>query len=346
MVALRLLLLVSLQTALGFGLLRLFRQRSSGSESAALAILLGLPASSFLVFWLDVAEIRIDYLSVIAVIGAAATLLLAPTIGRRGLRPARIGSVTDRTATAAAVHPAEAPFLVVIAVLVLLSAWRCWYLPATTRDACVGMDLVAKYAVQDGTLRSSVFHDAFLRPYLSLQPFYAPFTALMQVLYRLTGLAFGKLWLTLLLVAFLVFLYRRLRESLHPCLASAVCLLFLAVPEMYAASYLVLTDWNAVLGNERDSLPAGVGDAADTRPPAFGSVLRIRVLGPARRPSSSSWSARSWRVGRPTAASRSSGPRRSWRFRSPSLRFGTGSTYRTSFRFSQAPLCPRIRTGS
>ena len=141
----------------------------------------------------------------------------------------------------------ELVFLALIVFLVLISIWRCYYLPVTQRDAIVGFDLVAKYAAEQGTIRSTVFSDPHLQGHLSNQPYYAPFTAIMQIIFRLTGLQFGKVWLSVIFIAFLVFLYKRLAVFSHPILAGMLTVVFLSIPVMYAYTFTVQSDYsNAV----------------------------------------------------------------------------------------------------
>jgi hypothetical protein len=132
-------------------------------------------------------------------------------------------------------------------IIVLVSVWRCYYLPVVTRDAIVGMDLVAKYAVKEGTLHSSVFSNEHLRPYLSNQPYYAPAAAILQAIYRLAGLAFGKIWLSLLFISFVLFLWSKLRETLHPALVGFFMIALMSAHEVYYQTYDVFTDFiNAI----------------------------------------------------------------------------------------------------
>jgi len=66
---------------------------------------------------------------------------------------------------------------------------------------------------------------------------------LMQVVFRLAGLPFGQLWLSAMFLSFVVFFYSRLRESVHSVVAGVVMVLLLAVPEMYAHTFMVLNDY-------------------------------------------------------------------------------------------------------
>src|SRR5688572_27697308 len=51
----------------------------------------------------------------------------------------------------------EAPFIVITLLVVLISAWRCYYLPPTPRDLTSGPEVIAEYAVKEHSLINSVF---------------------------------------------------------------------------------------------------------------------------------------------------------------------------------------------
>jgi hypothetical protein len=223
-------LFLLLQLLMGLGMLDRLRVTRPGAQRLALGMLAGLPVSSLVVFALDLVGIRLTAVSIaLGFLLAAAALNLA-----RPRRPAR---------PALRLAPCEWPFVLFLAGVIAISAWRAFYLPVTLRDAIVGLDLVAKYAAQQGTLASSVFHDPQLQGQLSNQPFYAPFPMLMQVVYRLAGLPFGQLWLSALFIAFVVFVYSRLKQSVHPIVAGVILFLLVAVPEMYAHTFMVLNDF-------------------------------------------------------------------------------------------------------
>lgn len=136
----------------------------------------------------------------------------------------------------------EIPIVLLILLLLAESVWKCIFAPGLTRDAIVGMDLVAKIAVEEKTIASSVFTGPELAGKLSNQPFYAPFVMLMQLLFRLAGEPLGKVWPAALFVSFVVFIHGWLRERLHPLLAGFFVLCFVATPIVHSYSYFVVTD--------------------------------------------------------------------------------------------------------
>ncbi|NIW78736.1 MAG: hypothetical protein GWN16_04415, partial [Calditrichae bacterium] len=118
-------------------------------------------------------------------------------------------------------------------------------LPVTPYDAIHGIDLVAKYAVQEGHIDSRMFDD--LKEHLSTQPYYAPFTALSQMIYRFSGHPFGKLWLSFMFLSLLIIFYVNIRQENHPIIAGLLTVMLIAIPELYAYTFLLQTDFsNAV----------------------------------------------------------------------------------------------------
>ena len=145
-------------------------------------------------------------------------------------------------------HLYEIPFFILLAYLLFISVWKCFYYPNIPFDTMVGSDMVAKAAVMEGTLDNSIFND-FLPQIstLSNQPYYAPFTMLMQVIFLALGGLFGKVWLSVLVIAFWLFLYFELRHYIHPILAGILIIIAFYSPEMFAYTYLVQTDYaNAI----------------------------------------------------------------------------------------------------
>lgn len=125
--------------------------------------------------------------------------------------------------------------------------WAAWFWPVTPFDAMAGIDLVAREAVNQGTINNRVFTDASLAGFLSNQPFYAPFAMLMQVMYRLLGFGYGQVWLGVMAIAASWCFWSVLRQYSHPFVANILWLLLILTPEFLGYTYLLQTDYlNAV----------------------------------------------------------------------------------------------------
>jgi hypothetical protein len=255
-----LVLLILLQGAIGFGIIR----RVPGFrpvQTLSLSLLAGLPASSVLVIAIDLVGVRLTAPAIIAVLILGAILL---NLGAAGRTRAALNGPWPKLAS---LRACEVVFLLLIAGFAATSLWQCIRLPVIARDMTVGADLVAKYAILEGRINSSIFTGEALRGQLSNQPYYAPFTMLMQIAYRLAGAPFGQIWLSVLFLPFLVYIYSRLRDRTHPLLAGFLVLSLTTVPLMVSYSYLLNTDFP-------NALFFGLGalflhDSRTTRSPAL-----------------------------------------------------------------------------
>ncbi|MEO6281750.1 MAG: hypothetical protein ABIN80_19175 [Dyadobacter sp.] len=230
-----------LQFLIGFGLVDRFGVINKLGQKISLSILLGFFVSSVAVFALELLHIKLTTFSILSVLALAALII---NFNLPHLLNRLLGAFTENRDT---VQVYELVFFLAAGYLLFYSVWRSYSIPVTPYDSIVGIDLVAKQAIKEGHIVSSIFYRPEFRPYLSTQPYYAPFTMLMQVIYRFAGLPFGQLWLGILTVSFFVFAYSKLCEKIHPVIAGFFVLLFITVPEMYAYTFLLQTDFsNAV----------------------------------------------------------------------------------------------------
>lgn len=135
----------------------------------------------------------------------------------------------------------EWPFLITVALLVLISVWKCYFFPPTPRDLITGPELLAEYAVREHTMISSVFS---IDLSTTNNIFKSPYITGLQILYKILVAPFGQVWLSVISVPFIVWLYSICRRSLHPLIAGFLMIFFISVPELYAYSYLVLYDYS------------------------------------------------------------------------------------------------------
>lgn len=225
----------------GVGALALFDVIKSRIQLLGAAMLIGMGISTLTVYILELLQIRLTYNSIL--VAGIAVMLLCNIRYKKTIRLVR-----EMAARKFTLKLYEIPFLAFAGYLALISVWRAYYLPVTPYDTIVGMDLVAKYAAEEGHVVSSIFNqDAF--PYLrnANQVFYAPFTTFSQIIYRLCGFENGQGWLGVVFIASLVYIYGKLRETIHPILAGIFLLMFMAIPELYAYSFLFQTDFSNAL---------------------------------------------------------------------------------------------------
>lgn len=257
-----LVLTLLLQLVSGFGVIALLRPRMTRSMAVPTALLVGMFLHTVMLFLASLASIEITRSlgMITAVIAAVLPNLAWPRVASWYAdlvrKPSWTLSLADIVTLGFASYLAYAAF------------WAAWYWPVTPFDAVVGIDLVAKTAVEDHTLVNRVFTDPFLSQHLSNQPFYAPFAMLLQVLYRLMGYAHGQLWVPIVAVCFMWITWVELRRTAHHVIANVLWLLLLLTPEMLGYTYLVQTDylnaamfvpgvmflWRAIREDDRGSL--------------------------------------------------------------------------------------------
>ncbi|GAB3957498.1 hypothetical protein GCM10028805_50310 [Spirosoma harenae] len=231
------------QFLIGFGITTRFRAMTNGFSLLGVAMLAGLGISSVLPFLLQFTGIQIATVPVFIGLGVLAVLSVTLLRGQR----AYLRNLFTWNQLAVRIY--ELPFLGFWAYLLFISAWKCAWFPNLPFDTIVGPDLIATFAVKEHTLVSSVFTSHL--PSVSLfsnQPFYAPLTAMQQIIYLLAAngigaFAFGKIWLTILVITFGLFFYGELRDRIHPLLAGILITTLACSPELFAYTFLVQTDW-------------------------------------------------------------------------------------------------------
>lgn len=232
-----------LHYTIGYGILKRLGFGERCWEIIGLAFPLGLGSATLLLFLLEIFSIPLTFASTTLLSSVFLMLLFLPEILR--IHQKKTWKIKPPFASMKHISLTEWLMLGIIAALFFISAWRCFYFPVKTYDSIVGIDLVAKYAVEDEQFKSRIFSE--LGTELSTQPYYAPFAAMSQILYLLPGLRFGKIWLSVMFLSLLIIFYGTLRKDIHPVLAGALTLALISIPEMYAYTYLLQTDFaNAV----------------------------------------------------------------------------------------------------
>ncbi len=225
-----------LQFFSGWAIIHLFKLELKGIVKVALAVLIGVFVSSCV-------PLLLEFLSLTISLANVYLFFVCITIGLNIKNRGNIPQIKELFRIKQySIRLYEWAFILPILFLLLLSAWKCYYTPPTPRDIIVGAELLAKHAVKEGTIISSVFTDNI--PISSANLFKPPYPLGLQIVYKLAGFEFGKLWLIKNVFFFTVFLYQVLKEKLHPILVGAFILLFTAIPEMYAYTYLILYDYS------------------------------------------------------------------------------------------------------
>lgn len=232
-----------LEWVAGFGVLASLRARLPRMQMLPAALLAGMFLHTVSLFGADVIGVpltvgsMVSTIVVVAVLGHVAWTRVVD--GYRSLVKDPIGHLRMSDVVTGSL----------LAYVLFVPVWASWYFPVTPFDAMAGIDLVARTAVEEGTVNNSVFTDPALQGRLSNQPFYAPFAMLMQVVTRLIGFPFGQIWLGPMALAFIWFMWGSLRRvATSRTLANVLVLLFVMIPELHGYLYLLQTDMiNAVM---------------------------------------------------------------------------------------------------
>ncbi len=229
-----LLALLVLHFVSGYGILVLFNVRLKAVMQGALAVMIGVGVASVMPFLLQLFFLPLTPATVFGSLVFAAVALNIKTL----LKPKEY---LKMPAFALRIRLYEVPFIILLGYLVIVSVWRCYYMPPTPRDMLSGPEVIAEYAVKEHTMLNSIFN---INLETTNNQFKSPYVACLQIIYKMAGFPFGQLWLSMLFVSFTVFLYRALTEKIHPVFAGILLVLFTIAPELYAYTFMILFDYS------------------------------------------------------------------------------------------------------
>ena len=236
-------LLVLYYLVAGYGVLTLFRLRLKTAYVITLSVLLGVAVASVVPFLMQLLFIPLTPVAVFGVLILAAAALNTPSI----LRIRREGFTAFRRSLKPPpfrLSPYEIPFLAIFAFFAIVSIWRCYYLPPTSRDALSGPEAIAEFAVREHSMINSFFNVDLST---TNNQFKSPYLISLQLICKMAGFPFGQIWLSPVFVSFTIFLYHALKEKLHPIVAGLLLLLFLMTPETYAYTFMILYDYSNMI---------------------------------------------------------------------------------------------------
>lgn len=234
-----LLLLALFHFLTGYGLLYFFKLRLKALPHIALAVIMGIMVVSLIPFLMQLFYIPITALSVYltwALFTVALNIRPLVDIVRKKFK-------WTRPAFRFRIY--EIPAICMLAFILFVSAWRCYYYPTYARDTMSGPETIAEYTIREHTMINSVFS---VNLESTNNQFKSPFLTDLQIVYKFAGFPFGGVWLILLVASFYIFLYYALSEKLHPVLTGLLLLCFIATPEPYGYTFMFLYDYpNMVL---------------------------------------------------------------------------------------------------
>ena len=232
---LTILLLTTLQFLCGFGVLNLLKVYFHPAICLSVSVLIGVAVFSFIPFLLQLAYVPLTEITVFSGI-IVSTILLSTKSGK-----AILVLFHKLKTSHFRLKLYELPFLLLIAFMVFLSVWRCYYYPPTPRDLTSGAEVIAEYAIKEKTMINSVFSVDLSTTNNQFKP---PFITCLQIIYKYAGFPFGQVWLSTVFICFLVFLYKVLCLRLHKSIAGFLLVIFVAIPEMFGYTIMALFDYS------------------------------------------------------------------------------------------------------
>lgn len=135
----------------------------------------------------------------------------------------------------------ELVFIIFFVIIMIPSLWLSYFYPPQARDVLSGPEPLAEFAIKEGTLNNSVFTMNLEESVPNLLK--PPFVTNLQIVYKYFVHSFGQVYLSIMVLCFLVWIYYLLREKLHPVVAGFLMLFFMTIPEMYAYTFILLWDY-------------------------------------------------------------------------------------------------------
>src|SRR5687768_7528733 len=212
-----LVLLTLLQFVTGHGLITIFRLRLVPVMHFSLSLLCGIAIGAFIPFLLELLTVPLTAFSIFS------GLLFTCVLCNLCFREASLLMTEQLKKLRFRFKLYKLPYIVVIGCLVLISIWRCYYLPPTPRDFTSGPEVIAEYAVREKSMVNSVFTVNLETTNNQFKP---PFLTALQVIYKYAGFPFGQVWLSTVFIAFLLFMYSALRMTIHPLIAGWLLVVF------------------------------------------------------------------------------------------------------------------------
>jgi hypothetical protein len=214
----------------GCSLLSFLSIRLSISERLAYGLLIGVGLFSFIPVILGFLHVPIQPFLILAICGVLSVGLII--FRWKALQLSAYGELFRK------IRWSALPVLTPLLFLFLLSCWRAYYLPPYAVDVTSGAETLAEFAIREGRFVNSVFD--LYQTGNTLKP---AFLVSLQIIYKSAGIAFGQLWLVLIVAAFLILMISHLAKRIHWQLALFLVLLFYCIPELYAHSYSMLYDF-------------------------------------------------------------------------------------------------------
>lgn len=225
-----------IQILIGYGILTLFKIKADLIRKVALSLVLGIGVVSIIPFILQLAYIPLTKFNILVAINITAIAISLINIKRYKAESLKMKLPK--------IEVYEWPWLLVLGMLFYFAAYRCIFLPPLSRDSLAGPEAIAQFALTEHTFLNSVFQQDFT---FNNNPFKSMYLSSLQLVYKLIGFEWGKMWLIALNFGLIVFLYQTLKNKVHTVVAGMLMTMFFFIPELYAYMYIALYDYSNMI---------------------------------------------------------------------------------------------------
>lgn len=229
------LLLIIAHIICGLGVVAWFRIKMNPFLTLSLSTIIGIVIHSTVPIVQDILGISLTAQ------GVAWGIIIITMLFSSGLIWGRKSLIESLKNQSFSIKVYEIPFLTIISFAIYVAAYRCYYFPVTPRDALSGPEAIAEFAVREGKIANSFFN---VNLETTNNQFKSPYLIGLQIVYKFLVQPFGQVWLIPLVISFILFLYTSVRERIHPILGGLFVFLFIATPECFAYTIMILYDYS------------------------------------------------------------------------------------------------------
>lgn len=217
------------EVLIGIGILSLSGVQMRGWRFMFLSLIVGMGTVSLIPFTLDMLHIPLTGMSIFSVIAAFA--ITAIVISRNTLKNLQVGIPKLRLY--------DLPWLGILGLALYYAIFRSTAIPLFPRDVMAGAEPIAEYALKEHTFINSVFEQDFS---INNNPFKSIYLPALQLIDKLIGFEYGKIWVVILSFSFIFFIYTTLKRHVHSIIAGFICVTLLTAPEFFGFTFLILYD--------------------------------------------------------------------------------------------------------
>ncbi len=229
-------ILLLVEIFIGYSILTMLNIKRSRFSQLSISAILGIAIVSTVPFTLELLHIPLLASSIFLPIALICIILLI--VNRKHFKQLKFNTKFPK------LELYELPWLILIGMLLAIPLVYSTLIPPVPRDLLSGPEPIAEYALKEHTFINSVFNQEM--PFNN-GPFKSLYLPSLQLIYKLIGFPFGKIWMPTLAIAFIVFLYSEIRSISSPVVTGLLISFLMFCSDLYGYTYLVLYDYSNMI---------------------------------------------------------------------------------------------------